>query len=371
LESTEKLYRYITDVTRNGVDVLPIDINKSYNGFTTESGGIRFALLAVKSLGEGTINAIIKERETNGFFKSLQDFCKRMTGKDINTRICEALIKSGAFDCFPNNRHEMLNSCNMIVQAAAQENKTNLEGQLNLFGSASENNDSVMTIKRSEEYPFKKLLQFEYETVGMYLSGHPLDEYEPIAAASKCFNINDIIENSKLNIKGFCDNDNVNVFAMLMHKKMFKTKSGTMMSFTTFEDKSGSIEVLVFPSVYEAVSGILSESNVFHIQGKLSLKEDDSPKIIAECIETGDSFTRLALQKNICVRIDSKDKIMKSKCVKIAEQHYSSKSKCRFNIYFSDLKKMTCLKTTPTVNLDLDLLKELQKTFGEKNVLFM
>ena len=371
LESTEKLYRYITDVTRNGVKILPIDINKSYSGFTTEDDGIRFALLAVKSLGEGTINTIISERETNGYFVSLQDFCKRMTGKEINTRICEALIKSGAFDCFPNNRHEMLNSCNLIMQAAIQENRTNLEGQLNLFNSSTSSSESVMRIQRVEEYPFKKLLQFEYETVGMYISGHPLDEYEPIALASKCVNVLDIVENSKLNLKGFCDNDSINVLAMLMHKKMFKTKSGTIMSFTTFEDKTGSIEVLVFPSLYEAVSGILSESNVFHIQGKLSLKDDESPKIIADCIETADSFTRISLQKNICIRIDSRNKELKAECVRIASENHRSNSKCRFNIYFSDLKKTTFLKNTPTIDLNLSLLKELQSTFGEKNVLFM
>ena len=128
LDSTDKIFGYTADVKRNNINLLPIDINKSGRGFTADPDGIRFALLAVKSLGEGAIASIIRERENNGKFKSLQDFCSRMTGKDIHVRTCEALIKSGAFDCFSNNRHEMLNACENLMQNAAQESRINLVG---------------------------------------------------------------------------------------------------------------------------------------------------------------------------------------------------------------------------------------------------
>ncbi|MGN0601272.1 MAG: DNA polymerase III subunit alpha [Oscillospiraceae bacterium] len=371
LDSTEKLYGYISDVTKNGVKILPLDINKSDRGFTAEGEGIRFALLAVKSLGESAITAIIKEREEKGEFVSLQDFCRRMTGREIQVRTCEALIKSGAFDCFPNNRHEMLNSCEMLMQSAAQESRVNLEGQLDFFGGSASADEMGIEIQPAEEFPYKKLLEFEHESVGMYISGHPIDEFESIALASKCVNINNIIEYANQKQKGFADGDYVDLIAMFTHKKLFKTKNGALMSFTDFEDKSGSIEVIVFPTIYEVVSGLLKDNSVLHIRGKISLKDDENPKIIADLIEPAERFCELALKRNICVRVDSHDAKVINACKELAENNYNPQSQNRFNIYFADLKKMTAVKSAPTVHLTRSLIEELQKTAGEKNVLFM
>lgn len=371
LDSTEKLYGYISDVTKNGVKILPLDINKSDRGFTAEGEGIRFALLAVKSLGESAITAIIKEREEKGKFVSLQDFCRRMTGREIQVRTCEALIKSGAFDCFPNNRHEMLNSCEMLMQSAAQESRVNLEGQLDFFGGSASADEIGIEIQPAEEFPYKKLLEFEHESVGMYISGHPIDEFESIALASKCVNINNIIEYANQKQKGFADGDYVDLIAMFTHKKLFKTKNGALMSFTDFEDKSGSIEVIVFPTIYEVVSGLLKDNSVLHIRGKISLKDDENPKIIADLIEPAERFCELALKRNICVRVDSHDARIINACKELAENNYNPQSQNRFNIYFADLKKMTAVKSAPTVHLTRSLVEELQKTAGEKNVLFM
>lgn len=371
LESTDKLYGYISDVSRNGIKVLPIDINKSERGFTAEPDGIRFALLAVKSLGEGAINAIVKEREQNGKFVSLQDFCRRMTGREIHVRTCEALIKSGAFDSFPNNRHEMLNSCEMLMQAAAEESRLNLEGQLDFFGGSVTDTAMQMKIQPAEEYSYKKLMEFEHEAVGMYISGHPIDEFEPIALASKCVNVSEIICNAKQELKGFNDGDYVDIVAMMTHKKLFKTKSGAMMCFTDFEDKSGSIEVIVFPSVYEVTSGLLKDNSVLHIKGKISLKDDENPKIIAEVIETAERFCEQALNRNLCIRVDSHDAKLIGVCKKLAEDNFDPNSSNRLNIFFADLRKMTAIKSAPTIDLTAELIKSFQRAVGEKNVLFM
>ncbi|MDO5125699.1 MAG: DNA polymerase III subunit alpha [Ruminococcus sp.] len=358
LDSTDKLLSYTADVKRNNVRLLPLDINKSCRGFVAENDGIRFALLAVKSLGEGAIASIIRERETKGEFRSLQDFCSRMTGRDMQVRTCEALIKSGAFDCFPNNRHEMLNACERLMQSATQENRLNLDGQLDFFGGTVQETAMETVIDSCEEFPYKKLLEFEHEAVGMYISGHPLDEFESV-----------ILENA--DGKSFKDGDYVEVVAMLTHKRVIKTKNGAMMCFATCEDKFGSIEVLVFPMIYDAVSGLLKDSAVLHIRSKISLGDDEPPKLIAELIETAERFSEQVLKKSLCIRINSKDSETIGKCRKIALQNANENSQNKLKIYFDDLRKTTAIKSAQSINLDEKVLKEFQQVAGIKNVLFM
>lgn len=371
LDSTDKIFGYTADVKRNNINLLPIDINKSGRGFTAEPDGIRFALLAVKSLGEGAIASIIRERENNGKFKSLQDFCSRMTGKDIHVRTCEALIKSGAFDCFPNNRHEMLNACENLMQNAAQENRINLVGQLDFFGGSAQETAMEAVIEPAEEFPYKKLLEFEHEAVGMYISGHPLDEFEPIAIAGKCVDISVLSENAKEELENFKDGDHVDILAMMTHRKLFKTKSGAMMSFTTFEDKSGSMEVLVFPAIYEVAGSLLKDNSILHIRGKISVSDDEPPKLIAELMETAEHFSEQAFKKSVCVRVNSTDKKIIDECKKIAVENANSNSDNKLKFYFGDLNKITVIKSASAIDFNLKVLKELQKAAGNKNVLFM
>ena len=371
LDSTDKIFGYTADVKRNNINLLPIDINKSGRGFTADPDGIRFALLAVKSLGEGAIASIIRERENNGKFKSLQDFCSRMTGKDIHVRTCEALIKSGAFDCFSNNRHEMLNACENLMQNAAQESRINLVGQLDFFGGSAQETAMEAVIEPAEEFPYKKLLEFEHEAVGMYISGHPLDEFEPIALAGKCVDISVLSENAKEELEYFKDGDYVDILAMMTHRKLFKTKSGAMMSFTTFEDKSGSMEVLVFPAIYEVAGSLLKDNSILHIRGKISVSDDEPPKLIAELMETAEHFTEQSFKKNVCVRVNSKDKKVIEDCRKIAVENADPNSENKLKFYFEDLKKTTAIKSASSIALNLDVLKQLQNTVGNKNVLFM
>ncbi len=371
LDSTDKLFGYTADVKRNNVKLLPIDINKSGRGFMAEPDGIRFALLAVKSLGEGAIASIISEREMNGAFRSLQDFCSRMTGKDIHVRTCEALIKSGAFDCFPNNRHEMLNACETLMQNAAQENRINIVGQLDFFGGSAQETAMEAVIERAEEFSYKKLLEFEHEAVGMYISGHPLDEFEAIALAGKCTDISVLIENAKEESEHFRDGDYVEILAMMTHRKLFKTKSGALMSFTTFEDKSGSMEVLVFPSVYEISSSLLKDNSILHIRGKISVSDDEPPKLIAEFIEPAERFAEQCFKKSVCVRVNSADRKIIDECKKIAVENANPNSVNKLKFYFGDLKKITAIKSISAIDLDSNVLKALQDAAGNKNVLFM
>lgn len=369
LESTEKLNGYATDCVRNGVAVLPIDINKSERGFVAEENGIRFAMLAVKSLGENAIASIINERKTHGLFKSLQDFCFRMSGKELSTKAVEQLIKSGAMDCFPNNRHEMINAYDGLMQSATQQNKNNLTGQLDFFGMA-ESEPAEKEIEPCEEFPLKTLLEFEREAVGMYMSGHPLDDYSAVAAASGCVNINTLFASVEEEVKGFRDGDPVNLLVMQTHIKRLKTKKGSLMSFVDCEDKTSSVEVVVFPNLYQTVSSLLKDGEILHILGKISVKEGENPKIVADIIETAERFSEQALKRDICVRINSNDKMTIAEIKKLAEYN-SAPVGVKLKIFFADIGKATAIKSVPYLVSSKKLIKDLQTIAGDKNVLYM
>ena len=368
LESTEKLNSYVSDCIKNGVMILPVDINKSSRGFTAEQDGIRFALIAVKSLGEGAIASIIREREENGVFRSLQNFCTRMTGREVTTKGVEQLIKSGAMDCFPNNRREMINSYEALIQSAAQESKANLAGQLDFFGMGiSEPPEKV--IEPAEEYSHEALLEFEHEALGMYISGHPLDEYMPAAYASCCTEISRLYQCASENVKGFCDGDSADIVAMITHIKTLKTKKGDIMCFVQAEDRTGAAEIIVFPNVYQISSSVLKNGAVVHVKGRISVKEDENPKLICELAETVQRFEEQAMKKGVCVRALSGDKALIERIRKTAAS--AGEGRNRLTLYFADLNKTTAFRSLPSVALTKKLLIELQQAAGEKNVLFM
>ena len=171
LDSTDKLYGYIADVGKSGVKILPLDINKSESGFVAEPEGIRFALLAVKSLGEGAIDRIVSERKSGGAFRSLQDFCTRVSGRDIHLRTVEALIKSGAFDGFGYTRREHLNACEDIMKSVTRSDGSVIEGQLDLFGMGAAL-PMEKKIERCGEFDEQQLLEFEHEALAQQDDGH-------------------------------------------------------------------------------------------------------------------------------------------------------------------------------------------------------
>lgn len=375
LESTEKLFGYIADAGKNGVKILPLDINKSERGFVSEPEGIRFALLAVKSLGEGAIAGIIRERTGGGDFVSLQDFCRRMHGRDMHTRTVEALIKGGAFDCFPNNRREMLNACETVMNDVLQQSSQRMEGQLDFFGMGDEKNSLDRQIEPCGEFPPAQLLEFEHEALGMYVSAHPIDEYVSYALASRFATSKEIIENADPDPrhKGapFADGSAVDFIGMLTHKKLLKTKKGDAMCFLQLEDKYSSLEIVVFPNLYSVTAGILKDRAVLHIKGKISCKEDENPKLLAEHIETGERFAQQSENKNLCLRLTSGDRTVIAGVKKKAEELSDPASNNRLVIYFEDIKKTTGIKTAPTIRITPQSVKELQLIVGEKNAAFM
>jgi len=370
LDNTSKIIEYISSCGQNGVKILNPDINESFEGFTSTPKGIRFGLLAIKNLGRGVIADILKERETGGPFLSLQDFCSRMYGSDINKRAMESLIKCGAFDGFKLNRRQMLQSFESIFEALDVSSKSNIDGQIDFFGGDKNNNASSINIPYAEEYPFFELLKMEKETIGIYVSGHPLSQYLAFAKAKKLNNVMEILEKSKDGIKGFGEGDNVCLIAMLQGKKLFTTRSGGQMCFIQVEDMTGSMEGIVFPKVFEECRSLLKDDAVLEFFGHISFKDEEDAKLIVDKVSLADDFVESCKRMNLCIRLSSKDEIVLQKVLEILKTD-GGNGASKVCFYFDDLKKLASHKSSPEIVISTGLLDKLFKAIGEDNIAFM
>lgn len=361
IESASKINEY-SDVCKNsGVKILCPDVNRSAEGFTVTPEGIRFGLLAIKSLGKGVIEHLIAERERDGDFTSLQDFVTRMYGKELNSRAVEALIMSGAFDTFPNNRREMLQNYDLVMASVADSKRDNLEGQFDLFGGIG--GSTEVEIPAAKEYSLAELLEMEKETMGIYISGHPLEEYSRWIYAggmTTARKIADGLEERRLH-----DGDRVSIIATLRSKKMLTTKKGQQMCFLGVEDLSGDIEVIVFPAVYERVRTLLQAGEKLAVTGKISVKDEEEPKILADEIAQADAKIAELKKLTVCVRVRSDEK---DKVAALRRLTGDNPGENKLQVYLSDILKLTVLRGADSLRLDDSTLDGLVGIFGEQNV---
>ncbi|WP_053956280.1 DNA polymerase III subunit alpha [Inediibacterium massiliense] len=282
-----KIAQYIEDCKKRNIEILPPSVNESRENFTVEDGKIRFGLLAVKNVGLGVIDSIVKAREEKEKYLSFTDFCEKVDMKEINKRAVESLIRSGAFDGMGANRAQLLAIYEKVMDGINQDRKRNIAGQVSFFQAF----DTAITqgAKKDElpdvaEFPQKNLLMMEKEVLGLYISGHPLSEYEQEVKKISTFHTIDLLEidenqNQKIKDGGF-----IRIAGLIVHRKNKITKNNNMMAFITLEDLFGSIEVLVFPKIFDQYMSFLQEDQIVVIEGKISLKEDEEPKIIANKI---------------------------------------------------------------------------------------
>ena len=281
IESRNKTAVYINECHRMGIAVLPPSVNESDSKYTVSGGNILFGLSAIKNLGLNFISAIINERRLKPY-QSYYNFCKRLNGKGLNSRSLESLIKSGAMDCFVFNRREKLAVAQTILDDLEYERKRGTgAGQISLFDMGTEEKSSYIAVADMEEFPLIECLNMEKEVTGMYLSGHPLDEYADYCNAVHADRISDILdpENSR-----YHDRSKVRLVVTInKHNPQF-TKNKKMMSFTEVEDRFAFCEVIIFPNVTETSREALFVGSVVEIEGTLSVKEDEEPRVIAEKI---------------------------------------------------------------------------------------
>lgn len=283
LDNTGKVIEYTAECQRMGIRVLPPDINASDAGFTVEGKDIRFGLLALKNVGRNLIATVVRERSGRPY-RSLYDFCKRLHGTEINRRAVESMIKSGAFDNLEAKRRSMMDGVEGILKSVESEARRNLDGQIDLFGALDGEQESGRNVYKlpdsGEEYPYDILLQMEKDVSGLYLSGHPLDHYRPVIEKVSTCRISELVgENAHA-----YDEQNVTLVCTVVRTKTINTKAGGMMAFITVEDLSGSMEVLAFPKVLLAGSEAVHDNAVVVIKGRVSYKEDEPSKLIADSI---------------------------------------------------------------------------------------
>ena len=288
LGNTNKVAEYITECQRLGIEVLPPNVNESESGFTVSGENIRFGLLAGRNIGRSFLDQMVLERQKRRF-ASYYDFCDRMYGKDLNRRALESLIKCGALDGLGANRRQMLLSMDAILADLDNSRRRNLEGQMSLFGSPEETDESGYELPELDEYPIRDLLAMEKEMAGMYLSGHPMAEYRAVTEALDAAHIGDILASSHSEeqeslVQQYRDGDRVTVLAIVNNVRTKVTKNNQTMAFVVLEDLYGSIEMLVFPKLLEQYASLLQEGRVLQISAKLSLREEEDAKLLCDHI---------------------------------------------------------------------------------------
>jgi len=296
LGSVEKISQYVHECKQMNIDVLPPDINESDVRFTVVNGKIRFGMAAVKNVGESAVREIIAERSQRGKFLSFGDFCRRIADKDVNKRCVESLIKCGAFDSFGVYRSKLMAVYEKMLESAQQSVKNNVDGQMSLFeltGPARSltADESYPDIK---EFPQKLLLAMEKEMLGLYLSGHPLKEYEEEIRRQATVSSSELLsgadeqgmQEGEMGGQGneLLDGMLVTVGGIITGKKTKTTKNNNLMAFVTLEDLYGSLEVIVFPQMLEKYGDLLVEENAVFIDGRVSIKEEEQAKIICESV---------------------------------------------------------------------------------------
>ena len=277
LDSATKISGYIAECKELGIPVLPPDLNHSEDHFTVEGNAIRFGLGAVKNVGLGLIRTMVKKREEGGPFKSLEDFIERMGEGELNKRAVENFIKCGAADCFGNHRSELLAVYDSMMDAIASSRKKNLEGQIGLFGMLEEDDAAArIPIPRLKEMNKADLLALEKETTGIYISGHPMDDYRAYLRNTHVVRIGSLMDEEST----FTDDQIVSVAGIVQSVKMKTTRNNSMMAYVTVEDDTASIEMLAFSNVLSQYGGYLRDGSAVVITGRLSLRDDKEPQIV-------------------------------------------------------------------------------------------
>lgn len=272
-----------------GLTVLPPDINQSYEGFTVAGGNIRFGLAAVRNVGRTFLKALEQERTERGAFESFEDFCERMYANDLNRRALEGLIQSGAFDSMGYKRSQLLRIYDSVLAAVTNAHRRNVEGQMDLFGmGAEEQKRERIALPNIPELSMRELLSMEKETTGLYLSGHPMDDYRELVAQADCASIRQIEQDlsgeDKTVPRVYCDGMTVILGGVITSVKRKTTKNNSMMAYVTVEDLTGSAELVVFSSVLQQAGDWIQEDRAVWVIGRIDAREDEAPKILPSAI---------------------------------------------------------------------------------------
>lgn len=365
MDNVGKFSEYVLTCRRMmGIPVLPPDINEGESGFSVSGDAIRYGLSAIKSVGKPVVDVILAERGKGGPFRSMEDFVGRMSMKEVNKRTLENFIKSGALDTLPGTRRQKMAVAPTMLEEKARERKSMFEGQLSLFDIAGDEarDEFQITFPDVGEYSKEELLAFEKDILGVYISGHPLDDYEDawrrnITATSADFMVDEETEKA-----GVQDGSRVIIGGMVAGKTVKTTRTNQLMAFITLEDLMGSVEVIVFPKDYEANRELFTEDAKLFIRGRVSVGDDPVGKLVCEQVVPFEDTP-----KELWVQFADKEAYRESE-QKLLSQLKSSEGKDRVVIYLQKERAKKILPPSWNVHVTDQLLQGLQHELGEKNV---
>ena len=364
IHNPSKVAEYILSSRKMQIEILPPDINFGESEFSADHGAIRYGLSAIKSLGAPMIRAIVEERNENGKYQSLRDFIERMSGRELNKRAIENLIKAGALDQVAGNRRQKLMVYAEIVDAVNQEKENAMTGQMSLFDLISDEEKEAYEIQmpKVEEYSKEELLSFEKEVLGVYISGHPLEEYEErwrknITARTVDFQIDEELGTSKAG-----DGEIAVIGGIITNKTVKYTRNNKVMAFLTIEDLVGTVEVVVFPNDYEKNVQKMEEDSKVFIRGKVQGDADKASKLICEKIYSFDD-----VPKELWVQFETKEDYLteENEFLKLLS---GSRGTDRVIIYVRTPKSIKYLGIEKSVKINETLLGKLYEKYGMDNV---
>ena len=291
LDNSDKVSGYIGECRECGIALLPPDINRSADRFTVEEGGIRFGLVAIKNIGRGFIQAVMRERETGGDFSSLYDFCSRMNGSEMNKRAVENLIRSGAFDSMGARRSQLIKVYETVMDSVAAQQRDNVEGQMDFFSMAAASSGAPAPVKEIPlpdipEYTPEELMTMEKATTGLYLSGHPMDHYREIVRKLNAPSISSILADfaREDGPERVADGQRVTIAGVITSSKTKTTKNNSLMAYVMVEDDTASMELLCFSRVLETCGAYMKENLAVVVKGRLSVRDEKAPQIMCDSI---------------------------------------------------------------------------------------
>ena len=364
IDNPPKVADYILSCRRMGIAILPPDINKGDSTFSVDGGGIRYGLSAIKSIGKPVIESIVAERNQRGDFTSLRDFIERMTGKDVNKKAIENFIKAGAFDELPGNRRQKMMVYAQILDAIVQEKKNMMAGQMSLFDFVSEEEKTAYEIHMPdvEEYPKEAKLAFEKEVLGIYISGHPLEEYETCWRKNISAVTTDFMPDEESGQPKVRDGQQVIVGGMITEKTIKYTKTNKVMAFLTLEDLLGTVEIVVFPRDYEKNVRLMEIDEKVFIKGRVSVEEERASKVICESMYSFEDVPR-----ELWLQFETKESFL-SREQELYEDLKEADGKDGVVIYIKSPKAIKRLGASKSIRISQDLLVRLYEKYGKDNV---
>ncbi len=364
--SQRKLAVYINDCSKMGITVLPPDVNSSIGTFSVEGGAIRFGLLGVKNVGGGIINALVKERE-KGSFNTFMEFCERLPHSELNKKAVESLIKAGALDSTGANRAQLLSSYERLIEGIHRDKRKNIEGQVSLFGDLMSGTDMGLeeeALPNLKEFSTKHLLAFEKEVLGIYFSGHPLMDHRDFIEQINTYRLDELFEGAELGNGTVNEGERITLAGMLVKRGDRITKNNSKMSILTVEDLYDAIEIMVFPMVFQRCESALHEDGFIVVEGRLNLRDDEPPKLIADKIQTLESYEKKHAQK-LFLKLEAYSDAQWEQIKAILSKHPGT---TEVVLYLEKDRKKMKTQSNYWVTMERSLTEELKSLLGADGV---